>query len=93
MKRSTKKYKRAVNVTDCVGNALSAMTVAAAVSGVALLSTIAAMPARIALESIAAVSGSVTMAGRIMIGRLNKKAITTITYGSPLRLFSVAFHR
>ena len=74
MKRSTKKYKRAVNVTDCVGNALSAMTVAAAVSGVALLSTIAAMPAGIALESIAAVYGSVMMAGRVMSRRLNKKA-------------------
>ena len=35
-----KKY-RAVNVIDCVVNAISAVTVAAAVSGVALLSSIA----------------------------------------------------
>ena len=74
MKRSTNKYKRAVNGIDCVGNALSAVTVAAAVSGVTLMSTIAALPAGIALESIAAVSGSVTMAARIMISRLIKNA-------------------
>ena len=45
MKRSTKKYKRAVNVIDCVGNTLSAVTVAVPVNGVAWISTIAAMPA------------------------------------------------
>ena len=39
-----KKYKRAVNVIDCVGNALFAVTVAAAVSGVTLMSAIAALP-------------------------------------------------
>ena len=90
-----KKYKRAVNVIDCVGNALSAVTVAPAVSysGVMLMSTIAALPAGIALESIAAVSGSVTMAGRVMSRQLNKMAKNTITYGGPLRLFSVVFRR
>ena len=56
---------------DCVGNAFPAVTVTSAVNGVALLSTLAAMPAGIALESIAAVSGSVTMAGRVMSRRLN----------------------
>ena len=65
MKQSTKNYKRPVNVIDFLGNALSAVTVAAAVSGVPLLSTTAALPAGIALESTAAVSGSVTMAGRV----------------------------
>ena len=68
MKRSTEKYK---SVIDCVGNALSAVTVAAAVSGVGLLSTFAAMPAGIALKIIAAVSGSVTMARRVVSRRLN----------------------
>ena len=72
MKRSTKKYKRAVNVIDSVDNALSAVTLAAAISGVALMSTIAALPAGTVLESIAAVSGSVTMASRVMITRLQK---------------------
>ena len=54
-------------VIDFVGNALSAVTVAAAVRSVTLMSTIAALPAGIALESIVTVSCSVTMAGRIMI--------------------------
>ena len=88
-----KKYTKAVNVIDCAGNTLSAVTVTSAVSGVTLLSTIATIPAGIALESIAAVSGSVMMVGRVMSRRLNKKAKNTITYGSLLRLFSVVFHR
>ena len=55
MKRSIKKYKRAVNGIQCVGNALSAVTVAVAVSGVAFLSIIAAMLPGIALKRIEAV--------------------------------------
>ena len=66
------KYKRAVNWIDCVGNALSAVTVAVVV-GVTLLNKIAAVPAGIALESIAAVSGPVTTAGCVAIHRLNRK--------------------
>ena len=58
---------------DCVGNTLSAVTVTSAVSGVRLLSTIATIPAGIALESIAAVSGSVMIVGRVMSCWLNKK--------------------
>ena len=61
-----KKYKRAVNWIDCVGNE--------AVSGVALLSTIAGVSAGIALEMSAAVSGSVSMAGRVARRGFNKKA-------------------
>ena len=53
-----------MNVIDCVGNAFSVVTVVVAVSNGALMSTIAALPAGIALERITAVSGSLTMAGR-----------------------------
>ena len=64
-----------------------------AVSSVALLSTIAAMLAGIAVESFAAVSGSVTMDGRVVSHRLNRKAKNTITSGSSLRLFSAVSRR
>lgn len=69
-----KKYQRAVNGLDGMGNACSAVTVATAVSGVALLSTIVAVPAGIALEGTAAICGGVTIAGRVVSRRLNKKA-------------------
>ena len=69
-----KNYKRAVNGLDGAGNALSAITVDSAVSGVAILSTVVLTPVRIALEGLAAVCGTATFAGRVVSRRLDKKA-------------------
>ena len=73
MKGSTK-IQESCECDRLCGQPLSAVTVAAAVRGVALLSSIAALPAGISLESIAAFSGSVVVASGVENSRLNKKA-------------------
>ena len=69
-----KKYKRAVNGLDGAEDALSAITVGNAVSGVAVLSTVVLTLVGIALEGLAAVCGTATFAGRVVSRRLDKKA-------------------
>ena len=58
MKRSTKNYQRPVILIVCAGKSFSAVTVTAAFSGVALLSTFAAVLAGIPLEGDAGMCSS-----------------------------------
>ena len=69
-----------MNGLDGAGNAMSAITVGSTVSGSAVLSTVVLTPFGIAIEGLAAVCGTATIAGRVV-----RKLKDSIAFGRPLR--------
>ena len=69
-----KKYRRAINVIDCVDTALVASSLGMGAAGVGLLSTIIAAPFVIALEAAALACGLAGIAGKYASRRLLVKA-------------------
>ena len=69
-----KKYRRKANIVDGLDTALSVASVGLAASGIGLLSTIIAVPVTIGIQAGAIVCGLLEACGKIIGGKLPKKA-------------------
>ena len=69
-----KKYRRAINVVDCIDTVLVASSLGMGAIGVGLLSTIIAAPIVVVLEAAAVACGLASIAGKYISRRLLVKA-------------------
>ena len=70
----SKKYFRAVRIVDNVDTILIAITLGGGAGGVALLSTVVAAPAVIAIEGVALFTGLLSMIGKYSVKKSTSKA-------------------
>ena len=70
----SKKYFRAVRIVDNVDTILIAITLGGGAGGVALLSTVVAAPAIIAIEGVALFTGLLSMIGKYSVKKSTSKA-------------------
>ena len=70
----SKKYFRAAIIVDNVGTVLIAITIGGGAGGVALLSTVTAAPAVIAIEGVALFTGFLSIIGRYSVKKSTSKA-------------------
>ena len=71
---TSKKYLRAAGIVDNVDTVLMAITIGSGAGGVALLSTVIAAPAVIAIEGVALFTGFLSIIGKYSVKKSTSKA-------------------